>query len=282
MGDGSVMTYALIDTGDGEKLERFGEYTLIRPCAQAIWPRREKEGIWKSAHARFTREEGKGWIHKDRLPKMWVISIEGIKFRLMPTDFGHLGVFPEHVSQWHFLEKQIGKVRGDVEALNLFAYTGGATMMAAKAGAKVCHLDASKTSVAWAKENAELSGFEKKPIRYIIDDALKFLQRESRRGQFYRGIILDPPSFGRGKQGEVFKIERDLLAILEASRKLLKDPLFVLFTSHTPGFTPLVMHHLLQDMMQGYDGEIESGELVIDCLKGKSLPSGFFARWSLR
>ena len=272
------MTYTLLDSGLGEKLEQFGPLRLIRPCAQAVWKPCLPKEEWKKANMRFTRDSGSGWSKKLPREEEWIVTLNGIEFKLMPTDFGHLGIFPEHASQWTYLERKINQAKREVEILNLFAYTGGATLAAAKAGAKVCHLDASKASVAWARKNAALNRLEDKPIRWIIDDVLKFLDRESKRGKTYDGIILDPPSFGRGRQGEVFKIDRDLLSILNSCRKLLsKNPLFVVFTSHTPGFTPLVMSHLLQQSLQ--TKEIESGEMTISCKGGFDLPSGCFARW---
>jgi len=275
------MSYSLLDSGYGEKLERFGSQILARPCSQAVWRPMLTKGQWESADAKFTREGGNRWLKKAELADSWVVELQGIKFQLMPTDFGHLGIFPEHAAQWQFLEEKIRSAKREVEVLNLFAYTGGATLVTARAGAKVCHLDASKASVAWARDNAKLNHLNDKPIRWIVEDVLKFLHREMKRGHRYDGIILDPPSFGRGKQGEVFKIERDLLDILDACRKLLSQkPLFVLFTSHTLGFTPLSMQHLLAQMMQGFIGDIQAGELIIPCNKGLALPCGCFARWS--
>ncbi len=275
------MTYALIDSGFGEKLEEFGAYRLIRPSAQAVWPPALGKSFWNQASARFIRKENSNeWIKKKEFPEAWHVQIEGIVFGLLPTDFGHLGVFPEHASQWQFIQDILHSVKEEVEILNLFAYTGGATLAAAKAGAKVCHLDASKTSVAHARDNAKLNHLEKHPIRWIIEDALKFLRRESKRGKKYRGIILDPPSFGRGKLGEVFKIERDLGEILDLCKELLHEPLFIVFTSHTPGFTPLVMRNLLYTMMETFQGKIEEGELFIPSKSGLPLPAGSFARWS--
>ena len=271
------MSYALLDSGFQEKLEQVGPLRLIRPCAQAVWERTLSEKEWKAADMRFTREGGSRWIKKGSSVDPWIVTLEGLKFELVPTDFGHLGIFPEHASQWAFMQKMIKKAKREVSVLNLFAYTGGATFAAAKAGAKVCHLDASKTAVSWARKNAELNGLIHHPIRWIIDDVLKFLKREITRGQSYDGIILDPPSFGRGRQGEVFKIERDLLEILQCCKKLLsKNPLFMVFTSHTPGFSPMVMNHLLK---QTLSANPESGELRIPCQTGYDLPSGCFARW---
>ncbi len=275
------MSYALLDSGQGEKFESFGSYRLVRPCAQAAWRPSLSEKDWKSADARFTRDGGNRWIASKPLQEQWIVELQGLKFKLMPTDFGHLGIFPEHASQWQFLEEKIQSAKRDVEILNLFAYTGGATLAAARAGAKVCHLDASKSAVAWARENAALNKLDKMPIRWIVEDVLKFLSRELKRGRRYDGIILDPPSFGRGRQGEVFKIERDLLDILDACQKLLSDkPLFLIITSHTLGFSPMILEHLLYQTTKAVQGKIESGEMTIPCKKGPPLPCGCYARWS--
>ena len=200
---------------------------------------------------------------------------------LAPTDFGHLGIFPEHSMLWAKMGDLIRAQATPPNVLNLFAYSGGATLAAAKAGAKVCHLDASKGMVSWARDNAALSGLQGAPIRWIVDDVLKFLSREKRRGVRYDGIILDPPSFGRGAQGEVFKIERDIHEILASCRELLSDkPLFVFLTTHTPGMTPLVMRYLLEQMMRGKQGNIASGEMIIPAQNGSDLPSGSYAAWT--
>jgi len=277
----SEKAYALLDSGMGEKFEQFGPVRLVRPCAQAAWKATLPKQEWAKADARFTREGGSRWIKKGKIAEEWVVELGGIEFLLRPTDFGHLGIFPEHAVQWTFVEEKIRLAKREVEVLNLFAYTGGATFISAKAGAKVCHLDASKAAVAWARENAELNHLDDRPIRWIVEDVLKFIHREIKRGHHYDGIILDPPSFGRGKQGEVFKIESDLLEILDFCRKLLSQkPLFIVFTSHTLGFSPLVMQHLLEQTTRGLAGQIECGEMIIPCRNGLMLPCGCFARWS--
>ena len=201
-------------------------------------------------------------------------------FKISPTDFGHLGLFPEHMAQCQWMTKCIQAQKRVPQVLNLFAYSGAATLAAAAAGAKVCHLDASKGMISWARENAQQSGLEKASIRWIVDDVFKFLKRAARRGVSYDGIILDPPSFGRGSSGECFKIERDILELLDLCRAVLSSkPLFVIFSSHSGGMTPIVMNHLLTDMMAGYEGKIEDGEMVIKGKGGVILPSGTFARW---
>ena len=269
------MSYALIDSGHQEKLEQFGEFSLVRPSAQALWAPSLPKDEWKHADAFFTRLGGNQWVKKSTMPESWTAEIEGLVFKISPTDFGHLGVFPEHSVLWCEMERAI-KSRPGANVLNLFAYSGGATLAAARSGARVCHLDASKAMVAWARENAELNKLEKAPIRWIVDDVMKFLMREKKRGVRYDGIILDPPSFGRGNQGEIFKIERDILPLLQACKEVLsEEPLFVIFSTHTPGMSPLVMHHLLAGMLP--NGKIETGEMV---LPGKRpLPCGSYARW---
>ncbi len=275
-------SYTLIDSGNGRKLERFGSYVLSRPASQAVWAPQLPESEWQKAHAHFTREGDNKWTKKGDLPETWTIEVSGVKFKLSTTDFGHLGIFPEQRPFWEWIQEAIKEAkRSEVRVLNLFAYSGGSTLAAAKAGAQVCHLDASKGMVAWARENAALGQLDKAPVRWIVDDVSKFLVRELRRGNRYDAIILDPPSFGRGAQGEIFKIEEDLADILKNCRALLSDdPLFILFSCHTPGFSPIVMDHLLHQMMDGLSGTIDSGEM---CLTGEKnvfpLPSGTFARW---
>lgn len=271
------MTYALIDSGNQQKLERFGDFLLVRPCGQALWSPRLAKSAWEQADAVFTREGGNQWKVKKSLPASWVMEIEGLQFKIAPTDFGHLGVFPEHSLLWSWIESQI-KMRQEPNILNLFAYSGGASLAAARGGAKVCHLDASKGMVAWARENAALNHLEKAPIRWIVDDVLKFLAREKKRDSFYDGIILDPPSFGRGNQGEIFKIERDILPLLRQCREILSErPLFFLFSTHTSGMSPLVMRHLMEETMQQLPGTIEEGEMIIP--SKRALPCGSYARW---
>lgn len=274
--------YELIDSGNGRKLERFGHYLLVRPCSQAVWQMQLTEKEWKKADAVFSRNEENKWTYFRQLPERWKIESAEIWFKIAPTDFGHLGIFPEQTHSWEWLQKIIKAYsRRKPRILNLFAYSGGSTLAAAKAGASVCHLDASKGMVSWARENAVLNKLENAPIRWIVEDVKKFLARERKRGSKYEGIILDPPSFGRGSKGELFKIEEDVIGLLQDCRDLLSDhPLFILFSCHTPGFSPLVMEHLLAQNMQGFKGKIESGEMVLDG-KGKTfdVPSGTYAKW---
>ena len=273
--------YELLDSGRGQKLERFGEVTLARPCSQAVWKRQLSDEEWLKADALFVREPEPLWKSRKRLPREWKAEVSKVEFKLSVTDFGHLGVFPEHAQAWSWIQEEIRKSPKEMEMLNLFAYSGGATLAAAQAGAAVCHLDASKPMVAWARENAKLNGLEQAPIRWITDDAGKFLTREMKRGRTYEGIILDPPSFGRGTQGQTFKIEDDLPNLLIRCRRLIeKNPRFIWLSCHTPGLTPTVLQHLLGQAMEGLGGECGSGEML---LKGRdkvlNVPCGTYAWW---
>lgn len=273
-----IEDYELIDSGDGRKLERFGKYVLARPCSQAMWRPELSDDRWNRADASFDREDGNRWHGRTNLPKEWTIETAGIKFKLGGTDFGHLGIFPEQRAQWKWIRNEV-KERGQesgVSVLNLFAYSGGSTMAAALGGAEVCHLDASKGMVEWARENARLNGLGDKPIRWIVDDAHKFMKREIRRGHKYDAIILDPPTFGRGAGGEMYKIERDLKETLSLVKELLSDhPAFVLFSSHTPGLSEIVAKNILSQLFP--TATLESGEML---LEGKALqcPSGIYCR----
>lgn len=280
--------YALIDSGEGRKLEQFGPYLLDRPSAQSVWLQQMPKSEWQKADLFFTREGEGGWKNRQGLPEEWKVEVASILFKISTTDFGHIGIFPEQKPFWDWIQKVISEAQlkrsEPIKVLNLFAYSGGATLAAAKAGAHVCHLDASKVMVSWARENAAINHLKEHPIRWIVDDVGKFLKRELRRGSRYDAIILDPPSFGRGASGELFKIEDDLIPILHNCRELLSvNPLFLLLSCHTPGYTPIVMHTLLKQLMQQKGGEVDSGEM---CLSGKPevfpLPSGTYARWVSR
>ena len=271
--------YELIDSGSGRKYERFGKVSLVRPCSQALW-RPADESSWRRATATFDREEGNRWHGRNQLPDHWNIETAGIKFRLSGTDFGHLGIFPEQRAQWKWIRETVAaavKSPRSVSVLNLFAYSGGSTMAAAQGGAEVCHLDASKGMVQWARENAALNGLGESPIRWIVDDAHKFMRREIRRGRKYDAVILDPPTFGRGAGGELYKIERDLFETFELVRGVLSEnPLFVLFSSHTPGLSQIVSENILRGEFPSIK-KIETGEML---LEGKSVPcpSGIYCR----
>ena len=262
--------YALIDAGDFVRVERFGEHVIERPCSQAVWPLSSDE---VSPDATFSRDGGKKW--SGELPERWALEHGGVKFSVRPTDFGHLGLFPEHAEHWPLFEKHLEP--GD-RVLNLFAYTGGASLAAAKAGMQVCHVDASKPTTEWARENAKLNDLEEKPIRWIVDDAVKFLKKEIRRESFYNCVVLDPPTFGRGNKGQVFKIEEEILPLLELCRAVMDEPKLLVLTSHTPGFTPVVLERLARAAMP--EGSVESGENCLVDEKGEKLPLGAFARWN--
>ena len=268
--------YELLDSGDGRKLERFGRVTLVRPCSQALW-RPSRPALWSRADATFDREEGNRWHRRSALPKEWTLTAAGIRFKLSGTDFGHLGIFPEQRAQWRWIRETVASRKGKgVTALNLFAYSGGSTLAAALGGAEVCHLDAARGMVQWARDNAALNGLQAHPIRWIADDAHKFLAREVRRGRRYDAVILDPPTFGRGANGETYKIERDLQTTLSFVRQVLSDrPLFVLFTSHTPGLSCRVAENVLAQLFPA--ARTEAGEMLLEGA-GTPCPSGVFCR----
>lgn len=274
--------YELLDSGDGRKLERFGAYVLARPCSQALWRPELPPGEWARADASFDREEGNRWHGRTNLPEEWKIETAGVRFYLGGTDFGHLGIFPEQREQWRWIrstcERAKAAGRSSVSVLNLFAYSGGSTLAAALGGAEVCHLDASKGMVEWARRNARLNELADAPIRWIVDDAHKFMRREVRRGRRYDAIILDPPTFGRGAAGEMYKIERDLKETLSLVKQLLSDsPLFVLFSSHTPGLSPQVAANILAQLFAGSKAKIASGEMLLQGSR-TPCPSGVYAR----
>ena len=277
--------YELIDSGDGRKFERFGAYTLVRPCSQAMWRPRDA-AAWRTATASFDREDGNRWHGRNALPKEWTIETAGIRFKLGGTDFGHLGIFPEQREQWKWIRAVVsGRIKdlkdindnhadNHVSVLNLFAYSGGSTIAAAQGGAEVCHLDAAKGMVQWARENAALNGLQDHPIRWIADDAHKFPRREVRRGRRYDAVILDPPTFGRGANGELYKIERDLQETLGLVRDVLSEkPLFVLFTSHTPGLSCRVAENIVRQAFPACR-TVEAGEMLL----GTECPSGVYCR----
>ena len=282
--------YELLDSGDGRKLERFGKYVLARPCSQAMWRPNRPNADWAKADASFDREDGNNWHGRANLPKEWQIETAGIRFKLGGTDFGHLGIFPEQRAQWRWIRQQVNSAAQPStfnlqppKVLNLFAYSGGSTMAAALGGAEVCHLDASKGMVEWARENARLNGLQDHPIRWIVDDAHKFMKREIRRGRKYDAIILDPPTFGRGAGGEMYKIERDLKDTLSLVKDLLSDrPLFVLFSSHTPGLSQIVAENILAQLFP--NARLESGEMLLEPRPSSliphpfSCPSGIYCR----
>ena len=272
--------YELLDSGAGRKLERFGKVVLSRPCSQAVWHPQLPSSVWRQADATFDREDGNRWHNRSALPAQWMIEVDGILFQLSGTDFGHLGIFPEQRAQWRWIRSACAASRTPTRVLNLFAYSGGSTLAAALGGAEVCHLDASRGMVQWARENAARNGLAEHPIRWIVDDAHKFLCREERRGRHYDAIILDPPTFGRGQNNEMYKIEKDLPETLRLCRNLLSEhPLFVLLSAHTPGYTPIVLQHVLGQAVEGLGGELESGEMLLTGAPSVlPVPSGVYAR----
>lgn len=282
--------YELLDTGNGLKLERFGPYRFARPEAQAIWPTRLPPAEWSKADAVFrptSEESGGHWDAPRKLRERWQMTypLEGgpaLKFWAMTTPGRHLGVFPECAAHWDWMAAQIRAAGKPTRVLNLFGYTGLASLAAASAGAQVTHVDASKKSVTWARENQELSGLAEKPIRWIVDDALKFVEREARRGVQYDGIALDPPKFGRGPKGEIWEVYQSLPALLAACQAILSpQPLFVLITMYAVKASGVHLHATLNEMMRKYKGNVEAGELVTqEKSAGRLISQAVFGRWS--
>ena len=275
--------YALLDTGEGEKLEKFGRHTFVRPYEDAVWAKTLKPKEWAEVDGKFWSSKvgaKAGWKMNQKFAEKWEMEYKGIKFWASPTPFRHLGFFPEQASHWDSIEDKIKNAERPVKFLNLFGYTGVASLFALRAGAEVTHVDASKQSLKWAKENEELSGFS--GMRIIEDDVLKFLEREVKRGNKYDAVIMDPPKFGRGPKGEVWKIEEMLPKLLLAVQKVLSsDPLFVIITSYAIDASSLSLGYALEEMMKSHGGQVECGEL---CLKEKSndrlIPLANTAVWS--
>lgn len=277
-------SYQLIDSGNFEKLEQVGTVTVSRPSPQAVWPKRLGTSVWSKVDAHFSRFSGGDgtWAVKNKkMPTSWLVKMGAITFKSTLTDFGHIGMFPEQFANWEQLKSICAHSRDagleEMKVLNLFAYTGGSTLAAAAGGAHVVHLDASKTSVAWARENAEASALDKHPIRWITDDVQAFVARELRRGSKYHGIILDPPSYGRGSKGETWKIEDHLNPLLKDLKSLLADNArFVLLSSHSAGFTPIVLQNLLASLSRSKEDRYEGAEMLLP-ERGRDtmpLPSG--------
>ena len=305
--------YELLDSGDGLKLERFGPYIFSRPESQALWRRALPEKNWSAAHASFqpTAEESGGhWIAQKKIPERWKMEyaltpvpspelreprggasrrgaeggVRALRFWAMTTPGRHLGVFPEVAAHWDWMAGLIKEATRPVNVLNLFGYTGLASLAAAATGAKVTHVDASKRSVAWARENQELSGLGEKPIRWIVDDALKFVQREARRGAKYDGILLDPPKFGRGPKGEIWEVYKSLPDLFSACKSVLSDkPLFVVTTIYAVRASAIHVGQALEEVMRGFKGEVARGELVTrETSAGRYLSQAVFARWQVK
>lgn len=283
--------YELIDSGEGEKLERFGSVVLSRPDPQALWHKNLSDDEWEKADGKFIRDSEKGeWKMKKVTFDKWSIELSGLKFIIKPTAFKHIGIFPEQVVNWEWMRDTIKNEREmntkvsmekDIEVLNLFGYTGGATLACAEAGAKVVHVDGSKSAINWARENAEISNLSEKLIRWIFEDTRIFVGREIKRGNKYDAIIMDPPAFGHGPKKEIWKIEEHFLPLVEDCFKLLKDkPLFFIINGYSAGYSAIAYRNILKVIVEKYGGLIESGELTLEeSRSGRLLPCGIFARW---
>ncbi len=274
--------YEVLDTGDGEKLERWKDIVLRRPDPQAIWPRQRPE-LWAKADAHYHRSAKGGgeWEFFRRLPERWTVKYGELEFYVRPTGFKHTGLFPEQAVNWDWMAGLIRRAGRPVRVLNLFGYTGGATLACAAAGAKVTHVDAAKGMVQWAGENRKLAGVDETSVRWIVDDALKFVQREARRGNVYEGILMDPPSYGRGPGGEVWKLENELFGLVEACEKVLApDALFMLINSYTTGLQPAVLNNMLtMTAAKSRAGRVTADEIVLPVTAGGVLPCGASGRW---
>jgi 23S rRNA (cytosine1962-C5)-methyltransferase len=274
--------YELLDSGEGLKLERWGEVVMSRPDPQALWPKSDP-ARWGRAWAQYRRSDkgGGGWEFKKPIPESWELAYKELKFKVRPTDFKHTGLFPEQAPNWDWAMEKIRASKRHVFALNLFGYTGAATVAMAKAGAQVTHVDAAKGMVQWCRENAAVNGLAEAPIRYLVEDVGKYCERELKRGRKYDAIVMDPPSYGRGKEGETWKLEKHLWPLLETCGKLLTDkPLFVLINSYTAGLSPTVAQNLLTHLLKGRGGRFESGELgLTQSSDGLTLPCGISCRW---
>lgn len=275
--------YEVLDTSKGEKLERWGDYLLIRPDPQVIWDTPKTNRGWKKCNGHYHRSSkgGGDWEFFD-LPKQWQIHYGELTFNLKPFSFKHTGLFPEQAANWDWFGDLIRRADRPVKVLNLFAYTGGATLAAAAAGAHVTHVDASKGMVTWAKENAASSGLSDAPIRWIVDDCVKFVQREIRRGNHYDAIIMDPPSYGRGPKGEIWKIEESIHGLIQLCTQLLsEDPLFFLVNSYTTGLQPAVLTYMIATELKKFKGFVRSEEIGLPVTDpGLVLPCGASGRWS--
>ncbi len=276
--------YELLDSGEGKRLERFGEYTLIRPDPQIIWQRGLHSSVWAGADAVFERtatDNGK-WVFNSRMPEKWLVKYNDLSFWVRLTPFKHTGLFPEQAVQWDWMREKISKSKKQANILNLFGYTGAASLAAAASGAKVTHVDASRPAIGWARENQVSSKLEDKPIRWILEDALKFTARESRRGVQYDGIIMDPPIYGHGPGGERWDFNKDLPDLLKNCSLLLSgDPLFVLINAYAISSSSIMLQNVLGDYFKNLGGHIEAGELAIkEKNTDRLLSTGIFGRWS--
>ena len=275
--------YEILDMADGEKLERWGDIVLIRPDPQIIWKNKSFPEKWKTANATYVRSNTGGgmWKYNKKVPASWKIKYKDLTFNIKPMGFKHTGLFPEQAVNWDWMIDKIKNAKREINVLNLFAYTGGATVACSYAGAKVVHVDSSKGMVTWAKENAETSGLKDKPIRYIVDDVRKFVEREIRRGNKYDAIIMDPPSYGRGKNGEVWQFENNISDLVNLCKQVLSDkPLFFLINSYTTGISSRVLEDILYLELDRKDGKLSSGEIGLP-MKDSNLvlPCGIYGRW---
>ena len=276
--------YRIIDAGNGEKLESWNGFVLRRPDPQAMWDVTDYK-VWENVDAHYIRSDkgGGNWNFKRKLPSEWTVTYKDLTFKVSPTNFKHTGLFPEQAVNWDYMMDKIKKSKRKIKVLNLFAYTGGATMACSKAGADVVHVDAAKGMVEWAKENMHLSHLDNNNIRFIVDDCLKFVEREARRGNKYDAIIMDPPSYGRGPNGEVWKFEKNIYNLISSCMKILSDnPLFFLINSYTTGISNTVLNNILKTtMLKKYPfGKIESGEIGLPILRDDLvLPCGIYGLW---
>ena len=274
--------YEILDMANGEKLERWGNIILIRPDPQIIWKNKSKPELWKNAQAHYHRSKSGGgsWEYLKKIPESWQISYKELTFNLKPMGFKHTGLFPEQAANWDFMIDKIKNAGRPIKVLNLFAYTGGASVACSYAGASVCHVDSSKGMTSWAKENVASSGLSDNPVRFIIDDVIKFVQREIRRGNKYDAIVMDPPSYGRGANGEVWNIEESLYTLVELCTQVLSDkPLFFLINSYTTGLAPTILSNVLSLTIKK-KGKISSGEIGLPMKDSKLvLPCGIYGRW---
>ena len=276
--------YEILDMANGEKLERWGNITLIRPDPQIIWNDKSFPEKWGSAHARYNRSTsgGGGWKYNKRLPESWQVTYKDLKFNIKPMGFKHTGLFPEQAVNWDWMINKIKSEKREIKVLNLFAYTGGATVACSYAGASVCHIDSSKGMTTWAKENIEASGLQDRKVRFIVDDVVKFVNREIRRENKYDAIIMDPPSYGRGAKGEVWQFENNIYDLVDLCTEVLsEEPLFFLINSYTTGISSKVLEDILNlTVCKKYKGKIESGEIGIPMENSKLvLPCGIYGRW---
>ena len=274
--------YEILDMANGEKLERWGNVILIRPDPQIIWKNKSFPEKWNKANARYNRSSSGGgaWKYNSKMPENWQIKYKDLVFNIKPMGFKHTGLFPEQAVNWDWMISKIQNAKREIKVLNLFAYTGGATVACSYAGASVCHVDSSKGMTTWAKENIVSSGLKDRPVRFIVDDVVKFVNREIRRGNKYDGIIMDPPSYGRGTNGEVWKFEDNISDLVELCSKVLSDkPLFFLINSYTTGISSTVLENILRLNIKK-DGKFSNGEIGIPMTNSKLiLPCGIYGKW---